>query len=63
MPLALPPLPYACDAPAPATDEQTMRIDHGERTAVRNTGGGHANHSLFRDRSKDDGSSERCLPR
>ena len=59
----LPPLPYPTNALEPHIDAQTMEIHHGKhhnayvtnlnavpeaiRTAVRNNGGGHWNHSQF----------------
>ena len=63
MAFTLPPLPYPSDALEPHIDKQTMEIHHGKhhnayvtnlnavpediRTAVRNNGGGHVNHSMF----------------
>src|SRR5215831_10336092 len=60
---SLPPLPYPSDALEPHIDKQTMEIHHGKhhnayvtnlnaapeaiRTAVRNNGGGHVNHTMF----------------
>lgn len=94
--IALPDLPYAYDALAPAIDARTMEIHHGRhhagyarklagalenhpayaaqplevllgdipslpahiRTAVRNSGGGHWNHSLFWEVMSPDGGGE-----
>jgi Fe-Mn family superoxide dismutase len=60
MAYTLPPLPYAFDALEPYIDARTMEIHHDKhhaayvtnvnkaiRTAVRNNGGGHANHTMF----------------
>jgi Fe-Mn family superoxide dismutase len=63
MPFTLPALPYAADALEPSIDKMTMEIHHGKhhnayvtnlnkapeaiRTAVRNNGGGHVNHTMF----------------
>ena len=63
MTFTVPPLPYPFDALEPYIDAKTMEIHHDKhhggyvanlnkvpeniRTAVRNNGGGHMNHSMF----------------
>jgi Fe-Mn family superoxide dismutase len=74
MPFSLPELPYAHDALEPYIDAKTMEIHHGKhhnayvtnldavpqaiRTAVRNQGGGHWNHSMFWNVMKKGGGAE-----